>query len=76
MAMKNSIKIILLAAAITFSTGLFSQPPPPNDGNDAGGGNTPLGGGAPIAGGISILVALGAAYGFKKAYQFNKNENE
>ncbi len=77
--MKNIIYTILISLMLAFSVSAFAQtPPPPNGtgGNPTQGGNTPVGGGAPIAGGVGILLALGAAYGMKKVYQFNKNENE
>jgi len=75
--MKNTMYTILIGLMLAFSTRAFSQgvPPPPN-GGDAPSGNTPVGGGAPIAGGLGILLTLGVAYGIKKVYQFNKNENE
>ena len=77
--MKNTIYTILISLMLAFSVSAFSQTPPPPNGNGgtpSGGNNTPVGGGAPIAGGIGILLALGAAYGIKKVYQFNKNDNE
>jgi len=75
-ALATLITITLLT--INLSTLSAQTPPPPNGGNGAPtpGNNTPVGGGAPIAGGVGILLALGAAYGFKKVYYINKNENE
>ena len=76
--MNRIIKITFIAAAIAISAGLYAQtPPPPNGGNNpTQDGSIPVGGGAPIAGGVGILLALGTAYGIKKVYQFNKNDNE
>lgn len=72
--MRKLYKILILAAAITASTGLYSQPQPPNGATDPDGGNTPLGGGAPIDGGLSILLMLGVGYGTKKFYDFRKRQ--
>lgn len=78
--MKNKIYSLLTALLLVLSISTFGQtPPPPNGGDnptDPGSGNTPVGGGAHIAGGVGILLALGAAYGMKKVYHINKNENE
>ena len=78
--MKTLIKTaatLITFTLLTISISLAqNQPPPPNGGNAPGSGNTPVGGDAPLTGGLGILLSLGAAYGTKKVYQFNNNENE
>jgi hypothetical protein len=75
--MKSIIKAFIVAAFILVFNGLASaQAPPPPPGGGHGGNNNVPGGGAPISGGLGILLAMGAAYGIRKVYQFNKNENE
>jgi hypothetical protein len=81
--MKRNFKTLLKAfgalitvTLLTINLSAQDPPPPPNGGGDPGSGNTPVGGGAPIAGGLGIFLALGAAYGIKKVFQFNKNDNE
>ena len=74
----KSIKKIITAAVFIFAISTLSAqtPPPPNDGIDPGGGNTPVGGGgATIGGGLFILLGLGAAYGGKKIYKMRKKLN-
>ena len=50
-----------IAFLVFFATGSFSQPPPPERGQDD---NQP----APVGSGLVILLSLGAAYGAKKVY--------
>ncbi|NOX45584.1 MAG: hypothetical protein GXO89_01225 [Chlorobi bacterium] len=73
--MKKIIKYtIAIIAMVLLSFGLFAQSPPhPNGGGGPGSGNAPVGGGAPIDGGLTFLLIMGAAYGSKKL--FNKNDN-
>jgi len=73
----KTLASLITITLITINFSIAQTPPPPNNNQGApGSGNTPVGGGAPIAGGVGILLALGAAYGFKKVYYINKNENE
>jgi hypothetical protein len=76
--MKLRFKVFMAAALfLIFNVITFAQgPPEPPPGGGQGGNNNAPGGGAPIGGGLGILLALGAAYGLKKVYQFNKNDNE
>lgn len=72
---KNNIKKYILSLLISFAvTVAFAGTEPPDPGEDPTG--PPLGGGAPIGGGTFILIALGAAYGGKKVYDFNIEDNE
>lgn len=67
-------KLVIVLSLIMLSHLAFSQtPPPPNGGNDAGNGNTPVGGDAPIGGGLGILVSMGLAYGYG---QYQKKQNQ
>lgn len=76
----NSIRNILLVAALTISFNSIAQGPPPPPPGGAGGatntGNNSNGGSAPIGGGLFILLGLGAAYGGKKIYQLYKEGEE
>lgn len=77
--MKRIIKILCSAVLMIFlSTAAFAQPgsppPPPPDPSGGGGGNPPVGGGAPIGSGLIMLLVLGAAYGGRKAYLMNKEQ--
>ncbi|MBU1369916.1 MAG: hypothetical protein KJ578_10430 [Bacteroidetes bacterium] len=75
----NSIRNILLVAALTISFNSLAQAPPPPPGGAGGAsntGNNSNGGSAPIGGGLFILLGLGAAYGGKKIYQFYKEGEE
>lgn len=75
--MNKVIFKLLLVFTISFSsfTLLAQGPPPPPDGH-GGTGNTNAGAGAPIGGGLFILLGLGAAYGGRKLYLKNKEEEE
>ncbi|MCE1201893.1 MAG: hypothetical protein LWX09_07310 [Bacteroidia bacterium] len=74
--MKSTIKTLILAAFLAFSTealiGQGAPPPPPSSHGSST--NQPAGGGAPIECGVGILLALGAAYGARKVYQLRKKE--
>lgn len=73
---KTFIKFSVTVVLILLSYGLFAQNPPhPNGGNAPGSGNTPVGGGAPIDGGLSIMILMGVAYGSKKIFKRNSQEN-
>jgi len=76
----NSVKYIILAAALALSTNVMAQgapPPPPGGSNGSSNtGNNSNGGSAPIGGGLFILLGLGAAYGGKKIYQLYKEGEE
>lgn len=84
--MKYTLKTILKGFGLPIAIGIMftlltinlpaQPPPPPNGGNDPGSGNNNVGGNAPIAGGVGILLTLSAAYGIKKVYHINKDENE
>lgn len=73
---KTIIKLTAITALFLLSFGTFAQNPPhPNGGGGPGGGNTPVGGGAPIDGGLTFMLILGAAYGSKKLFKNNKENN-
>lgn len=71
--MKNTFKILFIAAAVCFSISVLAQAPPPPPGDPStGGGGGPVGEGAPIDGGLGILLALGAGYGALRLYRSRK----
>jgi len=79
--MKNTFKILFIAAAVCFSISVLAQAPPPSPGDPSTGGGGSDGGpvGAPIDGGLGILLALGAGYGAWNLYlakQEKKHEKE
>ncbi len=63
--MKNLILILTLNIFLII-TALAQTPPPPNGGEDAGSGNTPVGGGAPIGSGLAVIIASAGVYLFSK----------
>jgi len=78
--MKNiiyqSIRSVILVAAVSISLNSSAQgPPPPPPGGSNNGGNQ-NGGNAPIEGGLFVLLGLGAAYGGKKIYQLYREGEE
>jgi hypothetical protein len=73
---KFFIPITIVFVLLLGSADIFAQgPPPPPPGGHGGTGNT-SGGNAPIGGGLFILMGLGAAYGSRKLYLMNKEEEE
>jgi hypothetical protein len=73
---KFFISLTIAFALLLGSADIFAQgPPPPPPGGHGGTGNT-SGGNAPIGGGLFILMGLGAAYGSRKLYLMNKEEEE
>jgi len=69
---KNIATIVLMGSLLFIGHNMAAQdPPPPPGGGHGQSGNSPSGGGAPIGGGAWILLALGAAYGGKKIYNWN-----
>jgi hypothetical protein len=64
---KIRLRILMFSALILLTLGSlngWSQPGPPNDGQN--GDQTPEGGGAPLTGGIGFLITLGIGYGLVK----------
>ncbi len=70
---KFIIPLVLSLVMILTTTDVWSQPPPPPEGHGET-GNQNAGNGAPIGGGLFILLGLGAAYGGRKLYLMNKEE--
>jgi hypothetical protein len=74
---KKLLNIALLSVFLIASQILLAQgPPPPSGGGHGAGGNEAAGGGAPIGGGLGILLTLGAAYGGKKLYNWNQQNQK
>jgi len=77
--MKKLIYIAISSFLLFFSPVLINQafadaPPDPGGDPNGTGGGTPVGG-TPVGSGIVLLVTMGAAYGMKKVYQYNQNED-
>jgi hypothetical protein len=51
------------------------HPPPPPSVGHSNTNDQPAGGGAPVGSGVMILLSLSAAYGAKKIYSANREEN-
>ena len=74
---KFFIPLTIAFALLLGSADVFAQgPPPPPSGGHGATGNQDAGNGAPIGGGLFILMGLGAAYGGRKLYLMNKEEEE
>ena len=65
--------LLVLTISLSSFTLLAQGPPPPPSGGHGGSGNV-NGGNAPIGGGLFVLLGLGAAYGGRKLYLLNKEE--
>lgn len=75
--MKSKAYLILTALFLMAIPVMTQSPPPPNgNGGNPNGGNTPVGGGAPVGSGLFVLLAMGAAYGGKKLFRLNNNQNQ
>jgi len=72
-AMKKTI-LLLGLTLIAFTAPLLAQPPDPGGGGGGPGCFPPPC--IPIDGGLSLLLAAGVAYGGKKIYELNKEEEE
>jgi hypothetical protein len=76
----NKMKKLYITLALTFGLLVSFQSiqaqvkEPPDAGGSPEGNETPIGGGAPVGSGLFILLGLGAAYGGKKIYKLNKEE--
>lgn len=74
---KTIIFPILIVLGLVLNTNVFAGDPPPVGGDPTGDpGSTPIGGSAPIGSGFALVLGLGIAYGARKTFQLNSEEQD
>lgn len=72
--MKKKIFYALVLFLMIVNVPSFAQLTDPGDGSGGTSGHDPVGGGAPIGSGLALVLGLGLAYGAKKTFQLNAEE--
>ena len=66
---------IIISFSLFLALPVMAGDPPPIGGDPTSTGGTPIGGSAPIGSGLVLLIGIGAAYGARKTYQLQQEED-
>jgi hypothetical protein len=70
------LKTLFILVFVFFAINGQTQPPPPPSGAGHGANGNQTGGNAPVGQGLFILLSLSIAYGGKKIYHINSDNQE